>query len=323
MGILTELQKWLEESERFFPTPAESKAPAGDPDLPLLRLLNEDAATPKFPLTIPAVTGLFESTGIDELKQLFSATSAPGHPTTFNPFDALSPIDFLKNFFSKLHVQADVDKVKSLLTTQLAIGASLISIVNPENLPEIFIGQSQYFFGHTVDASGKPVDDPANVVKTVPGYLTVADEIISPPALPTLATGVIPATPAAAFKEFGSLFSKKTGEQYVRDLTRVGLEAVGNKAWNLLTRYPQILTSAALPTIDPLKINDASKAQAWFKGFADFSEANVTAVVEQALSQGGGPIQANPLLAASIATAAGTSARKATQHIFLREIGIT
>jgi hypothetical protein len=315
MGILQELQSWIEKAEKFFPAPAGFVATAASnvvSDFPLLQLLNSSAATPKFPLTIPGVTGLLQTAGIAELNQLFSAVKGvvPTGATT-----PANPIDALKNFFNGLGVQINqaVPQVESLLTHQLIIGASLLSIVNPANLDEIFIGQSQYFFGHV---------DPTTH-QTVSGYLTVANEVISPPALPRLGTGAIPTTATAAFKDLGSLLSKKTGEQYIRDLTRVGLEAVANKAWNLITRYPQIVTSAALPAGDPLKIKDASKAQAWFKGFADFAEANVTAVVEQALSQGGGPVQANPLLAASIATAAGTAARKSAQHIFLREIGIS
>jgi hypothetical protein len=315
MGILQELQSWLVKAEKFFPAPSGfAPTPASNvvADFPLLRLLNSASATPTFPLTIPGVTGLLETSGIDELNQLFSAVKGVDASGATTPAD---PIEALKNFFDGLGVQIGhvVPQVEALLTNQLVIGASLLSIVNPANLPEIFTGQSQYFFGH-VDPKTKT---------TVPGYLTVADEIISPPALPTVATVAMPTTATAAFKDFGSLFSKKTGEQYVRDLTRVGLEAVANKAWKLIDRYPQILTNAGTGITPSLKINDPSKAQAWFKGFADFAEANVTAVVEQALSQGGGPVQANPLLAASIATAAGTAARKSAQHVFLREIGIS
>ncbi|MGA2410187.1 MAG: hypothetical protein ABSG46_07340, partial [Candidatus Binataceae bacterium] len=119
------------------------------------------------------------------------------------------------------------------------------------------------------------------------------------------------------------LFSRKTGEQYVRDLTRIGFEAVADQTWKLADRYDQIAKNAALKASDPLKINDLSKAQTWFKGFADHSEASVTSAVEQVLSQSGGPVPANALLAAGIGTAAGTAARKASQHVFLEEIGIT
>ena len=143
-------------------------------------------------------------------------------------------------------------------------------------------GQSQYFF-----AEG--------------GYTTVAGQKIAPPDLPS-GTAI------------NNLFSDKTGERYVRDLTRVGFEAVANDTWDLILRYNKIDTTNA--------ITNKPKAKAWFKGYSDYAEAGVTSALEQALSQGGGPVQANPLLAAGVATAAGTAARKATQHVYLQEIGI-
>jgi hypothetical protein len=169
------------------------------------------------------------------------------------------------------------------------IGASLLTIVSaldPFNQKNLFhsIGaaQKQYFFAG--------------------GYPTVAGEKISPPELGS------PAEPK-------NLFSKKTGEQYIRDLTRVGFEAVANETWNLNGRYAAIDTNAGI------KAAAKAKAKAWFKGFADFAEASVTSAIEQVL-QGGGPAHGNALLAAAIGTAAGTAARKSAQHVYLKEIGI-
>jgi hypothetical protein len=203
----------------------------------------------------------------------------------------------------------------NLLAAQFIIGASLLSIVqalDPKNLDSVFDAQSQYFFGH------HPVDPRDPSKGTAAGYVTIGGEVIAPPALPTLSS-------IAALKSLGNISSNKTGEQYVRDLTRVGFEAVANDVWNLENRYDQIAANAKLVPGNPkfqLKINDPTKAQSWFKGFADYAESAVTSVVEQALSQSGGPVPANALLAAGIATAAGTAARKASQHVFLQEIGI-
>ena len=181
-------------------------------------------------------------------------------------------------------------QAEALVANQIIIGASLLSIIqaldpfgNHNLITSIFSAQSEYFFNG--------------------GYLTVADEKIIPPSLAT-----------ADPKTF---FSEKTGERYVRDLTRVGFEAVANDTWRLIDRYKTM-------SKDP-RIKDVGKAQKWFKGFADYAEASVTSVIEQVLSHGGGlgvSIPTNPVVAAGIATAAGTAARKAAQQTFFDEIGI-
>jgi hypothetical protein len=305
MGILQELENQLKGNQSgnpvgFFPT-SNVLLPAAR--FPLLAFINDkNNATPSFPLTISAVKSLLESAADDELNTLRSQF--------FNAIKGHDPAATLKQIFAGLRALGDqiVTQIATLASHQLVIGASLIPIVSalkPANLDAVFTAQSQYFFGH-VDGS---------TTKTTPGYVTIANEIIAPPELPTAQSNSVP-----DLKIVKSYFSKKTGEQYVRDLTRIGFEAIANNVWKLETRYAQIGTNAAVA--DPnVKINDAAKAQTWFKGFADFAESSVTAAVEQAL-QGGGPMQTNPLFAAGIATASGTAARKAAQHIFLREIGI-
>jgi len=90
---------------------------------------------------------------------------------------------------------------------------------------------------------------------------------------------------------------------------------VANDTWQLTGRDNKIDSTAA--------ITNKAKAKAWSKGYSDYSEAVLTSAVEQALSPGGGPVQANPPLAASVAPAAGIAACKAAQHVFLQEIGIS
>jgi hypothetical protein len=62
-------------------------------------------------------------------------------------------------------------------------------------------------------------------------------------------------------------------------------------------------------------------AKRWFKGFATMAESGVTAAVEETLL-GIGTFQGNRLIAASAGVYAGTAARKATQHVFLAELGV-
>lgn len=251
---------------------------------PLLILLNtEDIKTPEFPLSIPALKDLLVALGMEQLKALDASLFA-----AIKGGDPGEVLQQMKAIVGQLPLLAQ--QAEALVAEQIIVGASLLSILqaldplNDRNLlTSIFTAQGEYFFNG--------------------GYLTVADEKIIPPSLAT-------ADPKA-------VFSEKTGERYIRDLTRVGIEALANDTWKLIERYKSM-------SKDP-KIKDTGKAQKWFKGFADYAEASVTSVIEQVLSQGGGvgaTIPTNPLVAAAIATAAGTAARKAAQQTFLEEIGI-
>jgi hypothetical protein len=283
MGIdmFNELGKLIANPKtNFFPAPL-TLPPVGA--LPLLQLINDnDSQTPKFPLTVSAIQNLVESVGRDDLQNL--GGKLLDSIKSGNPINAVKAIVEIPHELEPLAREGG-----ALLAHQLIIGASLVSIFrafdpgNEHNVVEsVYNAHSQYFF-----ADG--------------GYTTVADQKIAPPDLPS-GTGL------------KGLLSEKTGERYVRDLTRVGFEAVANDTWDLIKRYGKINTTGA--------ITNKAKAKAWFKGYSDYAEAGVTSAVEQALSQGGGPVQANPLLAAGIATASGTAARKATQHVFLQEMGI-
>jgi hypothetical protein len=67
--------------------------------------------------------------------------------------------------------------------------------------------------------------------------------------------------------------------------------------------------------------DNQTKARRWFKGAASLSESLVTSAVEEA-SLGVAQFQTNAVIAAAAATFAGTVARKATQHVFLSEVGV-
>jgi len=315
MSFIDNLRDLLQKDPKnFFPKLPSTTILPPVGSLPLLELLNSSVAAPKLPLTITALEQIGEDIGKSELDTLNSnLLDLVKFKSTKSPADVQNDLKAIFTGLENLVDQA-VEQAVTLVASQVVIGASLLSIVTalePANFDSVFTAQGEYFFGHPAD--------PKNPAKgTAPGYMTIAGEIITPPTLPSMDS-------VADLTNLPKLLSSKSGEQYVRDLTRVGLEAVANTVWNLEARYEKIAANAKLPAGDPniaLKINDPSKAQTWFKGFADYAEAAVTSAVEQALSQSGGPVPANSLLAAGIATAAGTAARKASQHIFLEEIGI-
>jgi hypothetical protein len=198
-----------------------------------------------------------------------------------------NPLDLLKAILT-VGVQLP-SLVEGFLSHQLEVAVSLISFVNIVSNPvgaanALESAYGDYFFGG--------------------GYTTVGDQKITPPSLPAASS-----TP----KEIGSFFSEKTGQRYVRDLVRVGVEAIGNQVWRLNDCYKALSSTPAIKNVD--------KAKQWFSGFSDYAESAVTAAVEQA-AQGAASFQTNPLIAASVATAAGTSARKAAQTTFFAELGI-
>ncbi|HEX4210908.1 MAG TPA: hypothetical protein VHY56_10980 [Candidatus Binataceae bacterium] len=105
----------------------------------------------------------------------------------------------------------------------------------------------------------------------------------------------------------------KTGERYVRDLITVTVEAAGDVQFQLRDRYHQML----------MKLTAAQQevARRWCKGFAAMAESGVLTAVEETLL-GIGQFSTNPMIAAAAGTYAGVVARKATQHVFLGELGV-
>jgi hypothetical protein len=108
--------------------------------------------------------------------------------------------------------------------------------------------------------------------------------------------------------------SEKNADRYVRDLISVTVEAAGDVQYQLRSRYPQMLAQLTAPQQDT--------AKRWFKGFSAMAEAGVMTAVEETLL-GIATFQGNRLAAASAGAYAGTAARKATQHVFLAEFGVS
>jgi hypothetical protein len=169
--------------------------------------------------------------------------------------------------------------VLSLVTTL----KNLVSEETPKRLSEAIV---QYFFGKD-------------------GYQTVDGLTISPPLHIANVNDV-------KLDRVKDLLSERTADRYVRDLTRVIVEAGADLQYDLRRRYKAVIDSITPDT----KRDNAIR---WGKGFAAWAESMVTSAVEEA-TLGVAQFQTNPLLAASAGTFAGIAARKAAQHVFLGEI---
>lgn len=138
------------------------------------------------------------------------------------------------------------------------------------------------------------------------GFITVDEIRLTPP--------MQCAGAPTQLSDLNSFLSAKTGERYLRDIIAITVEAAGDVQYQLRGRYPRMLAQLTSAT-------QQDTAKRWFTGFASMAEAGVTTAVEETLL-GIGAFQGNRLLAASAAAYAGTAARKATQHVFLSEMGV-
>lgn len=178
---------------------------------------------------------------------------------------------------------------------QLAVGLSLGALFNvggdtQKIIPAVTAAYQSYFFAQ--------------------GFSTLEGGRISAPTFPS-----VDAKDASLEKieaEVRHFASRKTADQYIRDLTRIAVEASGDALFSLPDRYNRLIGR-----------NDAigKLEQSWFKGFADLAESTVISTLEEAV-QGVGAFSGNPLIAASIATFAGAAARKLTQDVFFLEINL-
>jgi hypothetical protein len=141
------------------------------------------------------------------------------------------------------------------------------------------------------------------------GFKTLEGGLIAPP---TAGSSKPADTFSALSAEFRGLISRKTGDQYSRDLIRITGEAAGDAFFYLKPRLDELL-----------KRTDATgkQMQSWFTGFANLAESTITSAVEEA-TQGVAAFSTNHLIAASLGTFAGVAARKATQDATLWEFGI-
>ncbi len=135
------------------------------------------------------------------------------------------------------------------------------------------------------------------------GYKTVSENLIAPPKLPKIGS-------LADIKELGNRID---AERYIRDMTRIIVETSGDKLYELRKRY------AALK--EKYQEEPKKKLIDWFDSFGDLAEASLLPVVEGIIS-GAFNIQLNPLVAAAIGTFCSVTVRKATEHSYLRLLGL-
>lgn len=137
------------------------------------------------------------------------------------------------------------------------------------------------------------------------GFVTVDEIHLMPP----MNFSGSPQTPADLQR---SLIAK-SGDRYLRDVVTLTVEAAADVQFQLRDRYRQML--AKLPSAEQ------EVAKRWFKGFAMMAESGVMTAVEETLL-GLGQMTTNPMIAGAAGAYAGTVARKATQHVFLSELGV-
>ena len=137
------------------------------------------------------------------------------------------------------------------------------------------------------------------------GFITVDDLRFMPP----MHFSGVPQTPA----DLQRSLLPKSGDRYLRDLIAILVEAAGDVQFQLRDRYHNMLAALTPPQQDV--------AKRWFKGFAAMAESGVMTAVEETLL-GIGQFTTNPMIAAAAGTYAGAVARKATQHVFLSEMGV-
>lgn len=186
----------------------------------------------------------------------------------------------------------------SLLRHQVGIGVSFVTTLRnlatldlARQIPE---GWNAYFYAEqgfrTVD--GIPIVAPAH------GHL------LSRLAAAELAGQTLQ-------ESLRGLLNERRAEQYVRDMIRTLVEVAGDARYKLRERHAIMGGRAA----------DQAKATRWFKGAGSMAESLVTSAIEE-VTLGVAQFQTNPVIAAAAATYAGTAARKATQHVFLAQLGI-
>jgi hypothetical protein len=190
-----------------------------------------------------------------------------------------------------------------LLSRQVGIGISFLTTLrnlgNPELPRLISEGWMKYFFAEggfaTVDG----------ITITAPGHDQLSGVLSDPIRI-------------ANIKGLKSLVSERSAEQYVRDLIRIMVEVAADLRYSRDSRNLRQRFDDMIQLIDK---GSEAKARRWFRGAGSLSEALVTSAVEEA-TLGVSEFQTNAVLAAAAATFAGTLARKATQHVFLSEVGV-
>jgi hypothetical protein len=280
-------------------------------DMSLIQQL-EDARldTPqKLTLNVPDLLDLLDLTRFrgedDPLTMILNSFVGKPAEVIRALIDAKNPAevgDALKVLFSG----DPLEEFRSLVTTirpflQRQVSIALSFATTLENLrdPALWVAIPQahiaYFFGEQ-------------------GFVTVDGIPILPPMHFGGATLVDPRNVKVELDSLKGLLSEKTAERYIRDLIRITVEAAADGQYRLRSRHASLLGSG--------NEKQQAKAARWFKGVGSMAESLVTSAVEEAIL-GVAQFQTNALIAASAGTYAGTAARKAAQHVFLSEIGIS
>lgn len=197
----------------------------------------------------------------------------------------------------------NTDSLRQLIGDEIGVVLSLATIVNviegaPDAAQDIIAAMEKALLDYFFKKEGFKTLDGTSIVSPV--HLTEAS-----------ATGTDP---------LKSLFSKTTGEQYVRDMIRVAVEAAYDKARDLKGTYDDTVTKVK----ERVAGNDArtaveKKLITWLKGFSSMAESAAMRIVEMT-TQGVSGFQTNTLISASAGTFAGTVARKLAQHCFLKKL---
>jgi len=207
--------------------------------------------------------------------------------------------DAVHGVVAALPAAASSRSLVTLVGSQAAIGISFVTtlrnLATPDLATKIPEGWARYFFAE----KGFETVDGISIISPGHGSLSAALSALSGESL----------------KQLKGLISERSANQYVRDLIRITIEVAADTRYgDIPKRYRALLallTDAA----------GQAKAARWFRGFGSLAESLVTSAVEEAVL-GVSQFQTNPVLAAAAASYAGTVARKATQHVFLREAGV-
>ncbi|MGD0076603.1 MAG: hypothetical protein ABSD31_20080 [Candidatus Binataceae bacterium] len=169
---------------------------------------------------------------------------------------------------------------------------------------------SIHMFQNAVGTVGKIEEALEAYFFTAEGYQTIDGDTITRPDLTKVAAGDL--------TTIKSLVSQKAAADYVRNSVRITIDAGADEEYNLRNR---LNTAYGLVWLNPTQANK-DRLVAWMKGFASMAESAATSAVEAAIL-GAGAVQTNSVIGAAAGTAAGTMARKATQDVYLTELGAT
>lgn len=276
----------------------------------LEQILDKNIDTPKnLHLDLGDVLDLLEFTALlsdhNPIERIFDAL-------VLNPVDVIRRLvearnprevkEVLDNFFTKdipTNAQAFLGTIKPLLQRQLGVALSFVTTLknleDPRSWADVATAHAQYFFADT-------------------GFVTVDGVPILPPMHFGAKQGFDPSSLQVNLDNLKGLLSEKSAERYLRDIIRVTVEAADDIRYDSLrSRFAKI----------PHHVGAANTAKTvrWFKGISSLAESLVTSAVEEACL-GVAQFQTSALIAAAAGTYAGTAARKAAQHVFLRELGL-